>query len=59
MSINTSVLVYLDVGAHIGTHALPMLAAGIKVWAVEPQQANQARVGEISCISITAWIKYI
>ena len=40
--------VYLDIGANVGGHLLPLAVAGFKSWAVEPLRSNQVLVGHIS-----------
>ena len=36
--------VFLDIGANLGIHSLYAASLGFKVWAVEPQEINLAKV---------------
>ncbi len=38
-----SSLLYLDLGANIGSHLLPVAARGFRTWALEPQPRNLAK----------------
>ena len=44
---NKEEIVFLDVGANIGVHALTMASLGHQVWAVEPLDVNLRLVKEL------------
>ena len=46
----TNKVVFLDVGANIGSHTIPIAALGYHVWAVEPMQETFMKVTQKAII---------